>query len=101
MTSYFLDTSFLLALVLAADQNHASAQSKWRQLTEKEFSLTTSSYVFDETATYLNSRGHHEKAVEIGEKILLSRAIVLVHVDEIFSSKVGPCFGSTKISGIR
>jgi len=35
------------------------------------------SYVFDETITYLNSRNHHEKAVEVGENILLSPTIDL------------------------
>ena len=42
----------------------------------------TTSYVFDETITYLNSRNHHEKAVEVGESLLLSPTIELVHVDE-------------------
>lgn len=52
MITYFLDTSFLVALVLTVDQNHAAAQSKWQELTKSDFSLTTTSYVFDETATF-------------------------------------------------
>lgn len=46
------------------------------------FSLVTTSYIFDETVTYLNSRGFHEKASEVGENLLLSPAVELIQVDE-------------------
>ncbi len=49
---------------------------------KNSFAIVTTSYVFDETITYLNSRNHHEKAVEVGENILLSPTIDLVHIDE-------------------
>jgi predicted nucleic acid-binding protein len=51
-------------------------------LQQSSFSLITTSYVFDETVTYLNSRGRHTKAIEIGEKLLLSPSVEIVHVDE-------------------
>lgn len=82
MKKYFVDTSFLVALVLTVDQNYARAQKAWRSLDRSSSTLITTSYVFDETATYLNSRGQHAKAIEIGDKVLISPTVDLVHVHE-------------------
>ncbi|HEX8197604.1 MAG TPA: PIN domain-containing protein [Pyrinomonadaceae bacterium] len=82
MNTYFADTSYLLALELGDDQNHHSALTHWTELLKTTFAVVTTSYVFDETITYLNSRNHHEKAVEVGENLLLSPSVELVHVDE-------------------
>lgn len=49
---------------------------------KNSFAIVTTSYIFDETVTYLNSRNHHEKAVEVGENLLLSPTIELVHINE-------------------
>jgi len=81
MKTYFADTSYLLALELGDDQNHKSALAHWTELLKTAFAVVTTSYVFDETVTYLNSRNHHEKAVEVGENLLLSPTIELIHVD--------------------
>ena len=45
--------------------------------------LVTTSYVIDETVTFFNSRNFHAKAVEIGERLLASRSVTVVHVDEV------------------
>lgn len=82
MKTYFADTSYWLALELTDDQNHGSALAHWLKLVKTSFAIVTTSYVFDETITYLNSRNHHEKAVEVGENLLLSPTIELVHIDE-------------------
>ena len=82
MKPYFADTSYWLALELNDDQNHETALAHWLSLVETTFAVVTTSYVFDETITYLNSRNHHEKAVEVGENLLLSPTIELVHIDE-------------------
>lgn len=82
MKAYFADTSYWLALELKDDQNHERALTHWQELVKTSFAIVTTSYVFDETVTYLNNRNHHEKAVEVGENILLSSAIELVHIDE-------------------
>ncbi len=82
MKSNFTDTSYLLALEFKSDQNHQAAQKHWQKLQQSVFSLVTTSYVFDETVTYLNSRGQHAKAVQIGEKLLLSPSVEIVHVNE-------------------
>ena len=82
MKPYFADTSYWLALELNDDQNHETALTHWLSLVETTFAVVTTSYIFDETITYLNSRNHHEKAVEVGENLLLSPTIELVHIDE-------------------
>ena len=38
--------------------------------------------MFDEVVTYLNSRQHHTKAIEVGNRLLFSPSVSLVHVDE-------------------
>ncbi len=82
MKTYLADTSFWLALELNDDQNHESALTHWRNLVKTSFAIVTTSYIFDETITYLNSRNHHEKAVEVGENLLLSPTIELIYIDE-------------------
>lgn len=42
----------------------------------------STTYVFDETVTYLNSRGLHDSAVKVGERLLASPSVELVRVDE-------------------
>lgn len=79
---FFVDTSYWLALELTDDQYHHRALGHWESLANSSFEIITTSYVFDETITFLNNGGHHEKAVEVGENILLSPTIELVHVDE-------------------
>lgn len=78
----FVDTSYLLALELKNDQNHKIANKHWQDFVKDSFSLVTTSYIFDETVTYLNSRGFHDKAVEVGENLLLSSSVELIQVDE-------------------
>ena len=82
MTIYFLDTGFLIALELADDQHHAAAVAAWRDVRKRRSTFITTSYVFDEVVTFFNSRGHHAKAVQIGEALLNSRLARFIHVDE-------------------
>lgn len=42
----------------------------------------TSTYVFDEVVTFFNSRRLHSKAVEVGNRLLQSPSVAVVHVDE-------------------
>lgn len=79
----FVDTGYLLALERRNDQNHPQALEHWRSLREGETPrLVSTTYVFDETVTYLNSRGLHDSAVKVGERLLASPSVELVHVDE-------------------
>ena len=80
MKSVFLDTGYVIALELASDQNHRAALKHWRGIIKSLPLLVTTSYVFDEIVTFFNSRRHHTKAVEIGNRLLNSPSIRLVNV---------------------
>ena len=82
MKSVFLDTGYVIALELASDQNHVAASKHWRSVLKSLPLLFTTSYVFDETVTFFNSRGHHGKAVEVGGYLLSSPSVRLIHVEE-------------------
>jgi predicted nucleic acid-binding protein len=82
MSTVFVDTSYLLALELANDQYHESARMHWQQVVKALPPLVTTSYILDEVVTYFNSRGHHTKAVEIGNNLLRSPSVQFIHVDE-------------------
>lgn len=79
---YFLDASYIIALELADDQNHTKALKHWQILDKKQLHLITTSYIFDEVVTFLNSRNLHEKAVEIGTRLISSSVMELIHVDK-------------------
>jgi len=81
MSRAFLDTSYLLALEFARDQNHAAAEQHWQRIIQSSPSLVTTSYVFDEVVTFLNTRGHHEKAIQVGNSLPTSGSVELIHVD--------------------
>lgn len=81
MSRVFLDTGYLIALELEDDQHHATAWRHWSELGSRIPELVTTTYVFDEVVTFFNSRGHHEKAVEIGRSLLESPRVTLVRVD--------------------
>jgi predicted nucleic acid-binding protein len=82
MSPLFVDTGYLLALELANDQNHSIAKQHWQSLCDALPPLITTSYVFDETVTFFNSRGYHAKAVEVGNNLLHSPSVQLIQVDE-------------------
>ena len=82
MKSVFLDNGYVIALELSSDQNHRLALKHWRSVVKSLPLLITTTYVFDEIVTFFNSRGHHAKAVEIGNRLLNSPSVRLVHVDD-------------------
>jgi predicted nucleic acid-binding protein len=82
MKSAFLDTSYLLALELANDQQHEVVLQHWQYVIAEGLPrLVTTSYILSEVVTYLNSRDQHAKAVSIGNMLLQSNAVDLIHVD--------------------
>jgi predicted nucleic acid-binding protein len=87
MNAVFLDTGYLLALELSNDTNHEAAVQHWQTVSRTLPLLVTTSYVFDEATTFFNSRGFHSKAVQVGNNLLNSPSVELVHVDEpLFSA---------------
>jgi uncharacterized protein len=77
----FLDSGFVIALVMRGDQHHAEAQSIWRRITSERRIMVTTTFVLDEVVTFLNSRSEHQLAVETGDQLLTSAAIELVDVN--------------------
>jgi uncharacterized protein len=82
MNAVFMDTGYLLALEIANDQHHQAGVQHWQQLVSEIPRLVTTSYVFDEVVTLFNSRAHHAKAVQVGNNLLRSPSVQLIHVDE-------------------
>lgn len=82
MTRLFVDASYWIALELKDDQNHLAAQLHWSSLNLGGTQIITTTYVLDEAVTFLNSRNAHRNAVGLGESIMLSQRIELIHVDE-------------------
>ncbi len=82
MKAVFLDTSFLLALEIASDQNHRPALEYWQSIKADLPVFVTTSYVFNEVVTFFNTRGHHNKALQVGHSLLASSHTKLIHVDE-------------------
>ena len=54
--------------------------------------LTTTSYVLDEVVTFFNVRGRHAKAVEVGERLLGSPSVEMVHVGEDLLRRASDCY---------
>jgi uncharacterized protein len=103
MNAVFVDTGYLLALEIANDQHHQAAVQHWHQLVTEIPRLVTTSYVFDEVVTFFNSRGHHAKAIEVGNNLLHSPSVQLIHVDEGLFYEAWAYFSSirTKITRLR
>ena len=81
MNHLFLDSSYVIALEITNEQNHQSALTYWQTLSRQDTNLVTTSYIFDEIVTFFNSRRLHNKAVEVGKRLLNSSSVKLLHVD--------------------
>ncbi len=82
MRSIFVDTGFIIALESVTDQNHEKALQQWNELLKDLPALVTTTYVIDEIVTFFNSRSRHAKAVEIGNRLMNSRSVNVIHVDK-------------------
>jgi predicted nucleic acid-binding protein len=82
MRSIFIDTGFIIALESATDQNHEKASQLWNELLKDLPVMVTTTYVIDEIVTFFSSRSRHAKAVEIGNRLMNSRSVQVIHVDK-------------------
>ena len=70
----FVDTSGFYALLIKADDRHASADRHLRDARRRKRRFVTSDHVLDETATLLKARGHLHLLGAFFEKVLASEA---------------------------
>jgi uncharacterized protein len=82
MRSIFVDTGFIIALESVTDQNHEKASQQWNELLKDLPVMITTTYVIDEIVTFFNSRSQHAKAVEIGNRLMNSRSVHVIHIDK-------------------
>ncbi len=82
MEPLFLDTSFIIALEDADDQNHKKAVGFWNSFKKHPRKLITTTYVFDETGTFLKKRINYDKAAEVGNILLHSPSVEMVHISD-------------------
>lgn len=82
MMKLFLDTGFIIALEAADDQYHHAALAQWQSFAAPLPILVTTSYVFDEVVTFFTVRRRPTKAAEIGNLLLNSPSVQLIHIDE-------------------
>lgn len=79
---YFLDTSYILALEIKNEEANQRVLQNWATLAISKPFLVTTTYIFDEIVTFLNSRNLHYKAVEIGNRLLESSDIELIEINQ-------------------
>jgi predicted nucleic acid-binding protein len=77
---FFLDTSFLYALEDASDLHHEDSLVIWKTILKNHPRFILTSYIFDETATLLQSKLGYDKAYDVGSRLLQSNLVELVHV---------------------
>ena len=82
MRPVFLDTGSVIALEALDDQHHGDAIQQWRETAPELTPIVTTTYVFDEVVTFFNACGRHQKAVEVGRRLLESRVVEMIRVNE-------------------
>lgn len=71
-----------MALEIKNEDVHRRVQQYWLSLVVQNPQLVTTTYIFDEVVTLLNSRKLHGKAVEVGTLLLESPDILLFEIDK-------------------
>lgn len=77
-----MDTGAWVAISVEDDQHHPRAQAEWERLLAQRVQFVTSNYVVAEAITTVRGFAGHAKAVELGERLLNSRLIRHVRIDE-------------------
>ncbi len=76
----FLDSSFVIALEMARDNQHKAASGYWAGYIQNPQPLVTTDFVFAEIVTFFNARSLHTKAVEVGDRLLRSQLVEIVSI---------------------
>jgi len=84
VTSAFLDTSGLIALVNIDDQWHRKAEIVWAGLSDSGTGLITTSLVLIELADGLSRVHHRGLALQLVDALERSRRVEIVPVDKHF-----------------
>lgn len=82
MTTAFLDAGYLIALEAIDDQHHSAAVAHWDGWLRTRPKLMTTTFVIDEVVTWFSARGRHTKAIDIARRMLSSKSVRVVYVDE-------------------
>ena len=80
--TYFIDTSYIVALEIQNENIHQKVITHWQQLAAIAPNLVTTTYIFEEVVTLCNNRNLHHKAVEVGTLLLQSSDIKLIEIDQ-------------------
>ena len=78
----FLDTGCFLGLYLKRDQYHQLAVAGWRELKASNMRCFTSSFVLDETLTFLARRSSYAFAAERARDLLASKVLEILRPDQ-------------------
>lgn len=87
MSRVFLDTGYIIALEASDDQHHKEALEHWRQFSISPLPIVTTSFIMDDVVTFFNSRHRHDKAVEVGQYLLVSPSVNFINVDKTLFSE--------------
>jgi uncharacterized protein len=79
---YFIDTSFIIALESVSDVNHLQSLIIWNNLHLQTDTYLITDYILDEILTFFNTKGFHNKAIEIVENIQNSAKIEILQIDK-------------------
>ena len=82
MTSVFLDTSGLVALVNTDDQWHQTAEATWTALTASATRLITSSLILIELTDGLSRVHQRGLAIQLVDALQMSDRVEIVQVDD-------------------
>lgn len=82
MTSVFIDTSGLIALVNTDDQWHNKAEAVWAELTRTNVRMYLTSLVLIELADGLSRVHHRNLAVQMVDGLQSSQRVEIIQVDE-------------------
>jgi len=87
MNGIFLDTSFVIALEDRSDLNHKGASDAWIKFKANPQKIITTTYVFDEIVTVLGNHINRKKAVTVGNLLLASNLVEMVHIEPAVFNK--------------